>query len=69
MELDVSDEAGLQAKLFSVPEEIWLKIFCHIDPLDVLALARSCRFFSKFCDIIFYSRETTVKRKSSPIPH
>ena len=50
MELDVSDEAGLQAKLFSVPEEIWLKIFCHIDPLDVLALARSCRFFSKFCD-------------------
>ena len=46
MELDVSDEAG-QPKVFSVPEELWLKIFCHIDPLDVLALARSCRFFSK----------------------
>ena len=49
MELDVSEEAG-QAKLFSVPDEIWLKIFCHIDPLDVLALSRSCRFFSKFGD-------------------
>ena len=49
MELDVSDEAG-QPKLFSVPEELWLKIFCHIDPLDVLALVRSCRFFSKIGD-------------------
>ena len=46
MELDVSEEAG-PAQVFAVPEEIWLKILCHIDPMDVLALARSCRFFSK----------------------
>ena len=54
MELDVSEEAAaglrLETKLFSVPDEIWLKIFRHLDPLDVLALARSCRFFSKICD-------------------
>jgi len=55
MELDVpeparEDDSSESAKLFSVPEEIWLKMFCHIDPLDVLALGRSCRFFSKLCD-------------------
>ena len=54
MELDVSEEAAaglrLETKLFSVPDEIWLKIFRQLDPLDVLALARSCRFFSKICD-------------------
>ena len=51
MELDVQDTPQPhQPKIFSVPEEIWLKIVFQIDPLDVLALGRSCRFFSKLSD-------------------
>ena len=44
MELDPPERVQ-EVKLFSVPEEIWWEIFCLIDPLDVLALGKTCRFF------------------------
>ena len=49
MELDVSPPAA-QERIFSVPDEIWLKILELLDPLDILALGRSCRRLNKFLD-------------------
>ena len=49
MELDVSPPAA-QERIFTVPDEIWIKILAHLEPLDVLALGRSCRRLNKFVD-------------------
>ena len=52
MEFDVStvtrDKEEL--RLFDVPEEIWIKIILCLDPLDILALGRTCRHFTKFAE-------------------
>ena len=39
-----------QERIFTVPDEIWIKILAHLEPLDVLALGRSCRRLNKFVD-------------------
>ena len=49
MELDVSPPAA-QERILTVPDEIWIKIIAHLEPLDVLALGRSCRRLNKFVD-------------------
>ena len=49
MDLDLP-EAVREAKIFTVPEEIWLKILSNTEPQDLLALGRTCRFFSKLCE-------------------
>ena len=33
-----------------VPEEIWVKILLYLEPLDILALGRSCKYFAKHAD-------------------
>ena len=53
MELDVShdtSEDGRHSRLFDIPEEIQLKILFLLEPLDILALGRTCRFFAKYAD-------------------
>ena len=52
MELDVSPPAS-QERIFTVPDEIWIKILALLEPLDVLALGRSCRRLNKFVDRYF----------------
>lgn len=37
-------------RIFDVPEEIWIKIILCLDPLDILALGRTCRHFTKFAE-------------------
>ena len=49
MELDVSPPAA-QERILIVPDEIWMKILAQLEPLDVLALGRSCRRLNKFVD-------------------
>ena len=49
MELDVSPPAA-QERILTVPDEIWIKILGELEPLDVLALGRSCRRLHKFVD-------------------
>ena len=51
MELDVSqyNHAGCShSRLFDIPEEIQLKILFLLEPMDILALGRTCRFFAKY---------------------
>jgi len=51
MELDVSqyNHAGCShSRLFDIPEEIQLKIMFLLEPMDILALGRTCRFFAKY---------------------
>ena len=49
MELDVSLEGSDQhlASIFHLPEEIQLKLLYLLDPLDILALGRTCKFYAK----------------------
>lgn len=55
MELDVAFDPGpgddeIQVSLFDLPEEIQLKLLYLLQPLDILALGRTCRFYSKYAD-------------------
>ena len=53
MELDVShktSEDERQGTIFDIPEEIQLKILFLLEPMDILALGRTCRFFSKYAE-------------------
>ena len=51
MEHDVlSRIPGEECQAVKVPEEIWIKILQSLDPLDVLSLAKACRFFTRFSD-------------------
>ena len=55
MELDVAFDPGpgddeIQVSLFDLPEEIQLKLLYLLQPLDILALGRTCRFYSKHAD-------------------
>ena len=49
MELDVSLDGSDQhlASIFHLPEEIQLKLLYLLDPLDILALGRTCKFYAK----------------------
>ncbi len=49
-------------RIFSVPDEIWIKILTYLEPLDVLALGRSCRRLNKFVDRYFVFHVTHVSR-------
>jgi len=40
----------IQVSLFDLPEEIQLKLLYLLQPLDILALGRTCRFYSKYAD-------------------
>ena len=51
MELDVPQfisKGPCVIQFVSIPEEIHLKILFMLDPLDILALGRTCRLFAKF---------------------
>ena len=54
MELDVAfdpgDEGQPRVSLLDLPEEIQLKILHLLQPLDILALGRTCRSYSKYAD-------------------
>ena len=56
MELDVAFDPGEEEEheqvvsLFDLPEEIQLKLLHLLQPLDILALGRTCRFYSKYAD-------------------
>ena len=50
MELDVAFDENQTASLFELPEEIQLKLLYLLQPLDILALGRTCRFYSKYAD-------------------
>ena len=54
MELDVAfdpgDEGQQRVSLLDLPEEIQLKILHLLQPLDILALGRTCRSYSKYAD-------------------
>ena len=50
MELDVSPEISKETFIFDIPEEIQLKILSLVDPLDILAIGRSCRFYAKYAN-------------------
>ena len=53
MELDVSHYPSVdhrQGTLFDIPEEIQLKIMFLLEPMDILALGRTCRFFAKYAE-------------------
>ena len=53
MEFDVSSSSGdndHECMALNVPEEIWIKIIMRLEPLDILSLARTCRFLSKLSD-------------------
>ena len=53
MEFDVSSSSGddeHECVALNVPEEIWIKIIMRLEPLDILSLARTCRFLSKLSD-------------------
>lgn len=52
MELDVSPENDLSKEtlIFDIPEEIQLQILELVEPLDLLAIGRSCRFYAKYAN-------------------
>jgi hypothetical protein len=53
MELDVSHFSSQDhghSRLFDIPEEIQLKIMFLLEPMDILALGRTCRFFAKYAE-------------------
>ena len=54
MELDVAfdpgDEGQPRVSLLDLPKEIQLKILHLLQPLDILALGRTCRSYSKYAD-------------------
>ena len=52
MELDPGEEEEKEemSGLFELPEEIQLKLLYLLQPLDILALGRTCRFYSKYAD-------------------
>ena len=53
MELDVAFDPGdeeAEMSVFDLPEEIQLKLLHLLHPLDILALGRTCRFYSKYAD-------------------
>ena len=52
MELDVSPENDLSKEtlVFDIPEEIQLQILELVEPQDLLAIGRSCRFYAKYAN-------------------
>jgi hypothetical protein len=52
MELDVSLDPhdSPVVSVFDLPEEIQLKLLYLLDPLDILALGRTCRFYAKHAE-------------------
>ena len=53
MELDVSHYPPpdhRHSRLFDIPEEIQLKIMFLLEPMDILALGRTSRFFAKYAE-------------------
>jgi hypothetical protein len=52
MELDVSlDPRDTPVvSVFDLPEELQLKLLHLLDPLDILALGRTCRFYAKHAE-------------------
>jgi hypothetical protein len=47
----VSAKAAITTtSIFSLPEEVNLKIIALLDPFDVWSLARTCKFFAKLTD-------------------
>ena len=70
MELDVTLTEGLEDEcpnIFTVPEEIWIKIILFLEPLDILSVGRTCRFFTKYADNEHIWRFQWVKL-SSKVP-
>ena len=73
MELDVTLTPRSQAQedqaniLFTVPEEIWMKIILFLEPLDILSVGRTCRYFTKYADNEHIWRFQWVKL-SSKVP-
>lgn len=51
MELDVTLEShGEPTSIFQLPEEIQLNVLFLLEPLDILSLGRTCRFYAKYAD-------------------
>ena len=50
MAFDPGDEGQPRVSLLDLPEEIQLKILHLLQPLDILALGRTCRSYSKYAD-------------------
>ena len=40
----------ISSNIFSLPEEVILKIIALLDPFDVWSLARTCKFFAQLTD-------------------
>ena len=52
MELDVLLDPRDQqlVSIFDLPQELQLKLLYLLEPLDILALGRTCRFYAKYAD-------------------
>ena len=54
LELETSDSnenvSDDNPQYSDIPEEIWISIILYLEPLDILALGRSCKYFARHAD-------------------